>query len=741
MGIISENEEFIQYSMSRRKFLGAVAAGAAGVSAAGLGFDKLQAFAKENGSEANTTIKDGDIHSLCEMCVWRCGLIAKVRDGKIVKLEGNPDHPHSRGKLCPRGQAGLGTTYDPDRVKTPLIRVGKRGEGKFRKVTWGEALDYVAARMNEIKEKHGPESMIFSTTHNLIQQQFENLLHAYGSPNYGTQRGLCFNAMITANSLTWGLDEPGRDYTDTSYVIYTGRNLMEAISNSETQDLVEALAKGAKVVVLDPRFTKTAARATEWVPIRPGGDLAFYLAMLHEIIKNDWHDHEFVEKYTHGFDELAEEVEKYTPEWAEQQCDIPAENIRRIAREFAVAAPRAFAHPNWRTSNFENSFQTQRAIAVLNAICGSWKQPGSLQPAVAEGEGVELGGIPQPPYPRSRALRLDGVPWKHPVVPLKLGIFQKNRDAILTGEPYQAHGWFIYRQNPLNSISGRKKTLEAFAKLDFIVTIDIIMNDTAYYSDVVLPEATYLERYDPLMVMEDSVFIRQPAIEPMFDSKPGLWIFREIGNRLGLEDYFQYENEEDYITQQLEPLDVTMEELKQQGHFRVEKHDEGEHEEELTFRTNSGKVELASTVLEQLGMKSVPHWQEPMKPSDNEFYLLTGKVATHTQFATQNNKYLHDLFPENPVWINAGSAGQRGIENGDEVYVESRIGKVKTKAYVTEGIRPDSVFMVTGFGHFSKGLRTAFNAGVSDSDLHISYTDPVSGSQALSQTFVKVYKA
>ena len=736
-----ERDDIVQYSMSRRKFLGLTAAGAAGASLTGLGFDKLQAYAAKHGDVAKTTVPDGDVHTLCEMCVWRCGVIARVRDGKITKLEGNPNHPHSRGKLCPRGQAGLGMTYDPDRVKTPLIRVGKRGEGKFRKVTWEEALDYTAARMNELKEKYGAESMIFSTTHNLIQQQFENLLRAYGSPNYGTQRGLCFNAMITANSLTWGLDEPGRDYSDTDYVIYTGRNLMEAISNSETQDLVEALAKGAKVVVLDPRFTKTAARATEWVPIKPGNDLAFYLAMLHEIIKNDWYDHEFVEEYTHGFVQLAEEVRQYTPEWAEQRCDVPAENIRRIAREFSVAAPRAFAHPNWRTSNFENSFQTERAIAILNAICGCWAQPGSLQSAAGEGEGVELGGIPQPPYPRVRALRLDGVPWQHPVVPLKLGIFQKNRDAILTGKPYQAHGWFIYRQNPLSSISDRHKTLEAFSKLDFIVTIDIIMNDTAYYSDVILPEATYLERYDPLMVMEDSVFIRQPVIEPLFNTKPGLWIFKEIGKRLGLEEYFQYDGEEDYITQQLKPLDVTLEELKSKGSFTVEKEHTEESSEEMHFGTKTGKVELSSTVLEQLGMKSVPHWQEPMTPAENQFYLLTGKVATHTQFTTQNNEYLHDLFPENPLWINTKEAEKRGIKNGDDIYVESEIGKVKTKAYVTEGIRPDSVFMVAGFGHVSKGLRTAFNEGVSDSDLHISYTDPVSGSQALSQTFVKVYKA
>ena len=219
---------------------------------------------------------DGIIPTTCEMCVWRCGVLAKVEDGRVVKLDGNPDHPHSRGRLCARGQSGLMNTYDPDRVLTPLIRVGKRGEGKFRQASWDEALDLVAENMLEIKEQYGPEAMIFSSTHNLSQIQFENLLNAYGSPNYGTQRSLCFNAMITAYLLTYGIEEPARYYDDVEYILMVGRNLMEAISTSETSDLSRAIDRGAKLVYLDPRFTKTAAKAGEWIPIRPGTDAAFF---------------------------------------------------------------------------------------------------------------------------------------------------------------------------------------------------------------------------------------------------------------------------------------------------------------------------------------------------------------------------------------------------------------------------------------------------------------------------------
>ncbi|RME60673.1 MAG: transcriptional initiation protein Tat, partial [Caldilineae bacterium] len=486
-----------------------------------------------------------------------------------------------------------------------------------------------------------------------------------------------------------------------------------------------------------PRFTKTAAKATEWLPVKPGTDLAFHLALIHVIINENLYNADFVEKYTVGFDQVRDAVQDYTPEWAASKCEIPADTIRRIAREFAAAAPNAFAHPNWRTSNFINSFQTERAVAILNALVGNWAQPGGLQPAAGEGGGG-LGTLPQPPYPRVTALRLDGVPWKYPLVPFKLGVFQEIRDNVITGEPYQAHGWFIYRQNPVCSLPDRRKTLEAFSKLDFIVTIDISMNDTAWFSDVVLPEATYLERYDPLAVLDGTVFVRQPVIEPLFESKSGLWIFKELGKRLGLGDYFQYEDEEDYIRQQLAPLGVTLEELKAQGYYRLP---ESAEEGDLTFNTPSGKIELASDTLARQGHSAVPVWEEPPTPPEGQFYLLSGKVAQHTQFATHNNALLHERFPENPVWLNAQVAAERGIQDGDEVWVESPVGHVKTKAYVTQGIRPDAVFLATGFGHVSKGLTLAYGAGVSDSDVHETFTDPVSGSQALSQTFVKIIKA
>jgi thiosulfate reductase/polysulfide reductase chain A len=676
----------------------------------------------------------GYIPSMCEMCVWRCGLIAKVRFGRVVKLEGNPEHPHSRGHLCVRGQSGLMNTYDPDRVLTPLIRVGKRGEGLFRQASWEEALDLTASKMLDIRNRYGPEAMVFSSTHNLSQVQFENLLYAYGSPNYGTQRSLCFNAMIVANLMTYGMEEPERIYDDQlQYIILTGRNLMEAISTSETGDLSDAIGRGVKVIYLDPRFTKTAAKATEWLPIKPGTDLAFHLALLNVIIGEGLYDADFVENYTIGFEQLAEAVQTYTPEWAAPITEIPAETIRRIAHEFAAAAPHALAHNGWRTSNFVNSFQTQRAITALNVLVGNWNV--TLKAGGGESSGV-LGKPPQPAYPRITAARLDGVPSKYPVVPLKIGVFQELRDSIITGQPYQARGWFIARQNPVMSLPDRGKTLQAFEKLDFIVTVDILLNDTAWFSDVVLPEASYLERYDPVHPVGNRVFLRQPVIEAQGDARSALWIYKQLGERLGLGDFFQYEDEEDYIRQQLAPLGLTLDDIKRTGFVELPPAEESG----FTWNTPSGKIELHSETLARVGFPGVPVWEAPPEPAQGQFYLLTGKIAQATQFASQNNQLLHKYADEPRLWMNADVAADRALSTGDWVEVTSEVGTIHIRLLATPAIRPDCVYMPPGYGHLSKGLTTAFGVGASDSVLHVTHTDPASGGQALTETFVTVRK-
>jgi thiosulfate reductase / polysulfide reductase chain A len=274
--------------------------------------------------------------------------------------------------------------------------------------------------------------------------------------------------------------------------------------------------------------------------------------------------------------------------------------------------------------------------------------------------------------------------------------------------------------------------------MDFIATIDILMNDTAWFSDVVLPEASYLERYDPLNIVGNKAFLRQPVIQAQGEGKSTLWIYKQLGQRLGLNDYFQYADEEDYIKQQLAPLGISLAEVRQKGY--VELPGVSAESAKMTWDTPSKKIEIFSSTLDKGGFSGVPQWEEPPAPKPGQFYLLTGKVAQYTQFGTQNNQLLHKYADEPRLWINPSAAKNLGLMDNDWVEVTSDVGKIHIHLEVTQAIRPDCVYLTPGFGHLSKGLTVAYGVGASDSDLHVTYTDPVSGGQALSQTFVSVRK-
>jgi thiosulfate reductase/polysulfide reductase chain A len=274
--------------------------------------------------------------------------------------------------------------------------------------------------------------------------------------------------------------------------------------------------------------------------------------------------------------------------------------------------------------------------------------------------------------------------------------------------------------------------------MDFIAVVDIIPNDSAWFADVILPEASYLERYDPLLPVGDKAWLRQPVIEPRGEAKSALWIYKQLGERLGLGDFFQYKDEEDYIRQQLAPLGASLEEVKIKGYAEMPSE---EQNGEIVFNTASGKIEVYSETLAKAGFSPWPTWEEPPQPKPDTFYLLTGKVGQHTQMGTQNNQLLHKYQDDPCLWMNAEVAQSLGLSNGDLVQVTSEIGEVNVALNTTPAIRSDCVYLTPGFGHLSKGLRTAYGVGASDSVLHVTYVDPISGGQALSQTFVSVKKA
>lgn len=725
-------------SLSRRDFLkyAAFAAAGTGTNLAEGGFI---GSALAMGSRPPDKIEY--IPTYCEMCFWNCGAVAKVVNGRVEKLDGHPYHPRSRGKLCARGNGGMGQLYDPDRLKYPMIRTGQRGDGKYRKATWDEALDYVAEKMMKIKDEHGAESMAF-LMHGGITKHLMNLRAAFGSPNFAFPSfAQCRGARVVGYELTYGEDvgSPERvDLGNSRVMAFFGTHLGENMHNSQVQDFSDALGSGAKLIVVDPRFSTAAGKADYWLPIKPGTDMALMLAWTNIIISEDWYDRDYVQKYTIGFDELREAVKEYTPEWAAKETEIPANLIVETARELGRYAPAVCVHPGRFTAWHGNDTQRTRAIAILGAILGTWGRKGGIYLHTKAG----LPGLEGKAYPKPARPSLTGGPYPFSKTQLVIEV----RNATITGEPYPVKGWFVAGTNLMKSIPDQRKTREAIEKLDLLVGVDIMPSETMMMADVILPECTYLERHDELQISRDrslTLSIRQPAVKPMYESREGWWIINELARRLGLSEYFPYETYEVAIKKQCEVMKIDYENLKKKGTIIFENSSDPYITEsnEPVFNTPSGKIELYSKSLEKAGFDPIPRYKPVAQPEEGWFRLLFGRSPVHTLAGSMNNQRLWELFRENSVWINKKAASKLGIRDGQYVTVINQDGvkSNRVRAKVTERIRKDCVFMVHGFGSESEGLSKAYKRGADDQGLITRFNiDPISGSSGMRVNFVKI---
>ncbi|MEW6481709.1 MAG: molybdopterin dinucleotide binding domain-containing protein [bacterium] len=413
--------------------------------------------------------------------------------------------------------------------------------------------------------------------------------------------------------------------------------------------------------------------------------------------------------------------------------------IREVAREFAQAAPSALVHPGWRTAWHKNDVQIRRAIHILNVLAGNWGAPGGIFLK----EKIELGTPEHHPQMPSIP-RIDEVS-KYIWTPEE-GLLQNARDNAYFEKPYPIKGWVNIRMNPMLNMPDTNRTIEVFKKLDFALTIDVLLSETALFSDVVLPECTYLERTDPVQASEPYptpfVALRQQAIKPMFDSKPSWWIFKQLAERLGIGEYFKYRDVTDIINQQVEPLGVDYRWLKANGVFKPKTgFSPYRRGRQLKFNTPSGKIELYSNILKKKGHHPLPVYKANLQPPAGRFRLITSRHSVHSYSMTQNNQWLHEIYPENELWMNPKVAQAKRLRDGDYVWVKSKVGSTKIKLKVTDRIRPDCVYMVMGFGHFSPGLRLAYNKGGSQAALIESAKADITGGSAFHDTFVEVVKA
>ena len=691
---------------------------------------------------------EGDrvVPTICEFCFWKCGVLAHVKDGRVTKITGNPDHPLSKGRLCPRGAGGTGLLYDPDRIRTPLIRTGARGSQTFREASWDEALTVVADNMIQVRDRYGPQAFALFM-HGFGGSWFKHLMKAYGSQNVtAPSYAQCRGPREVGYSLTFGsgVGSPENiDMPNARCITLIGSHLGENMHNTQVQDFAEAMGRGAGLVVVDPRHSVAASKATHWLPIKPGSDLALLLAWMHVIVKEGLYDVEYVQKHGLGFSELKKHLEDKTPAWAYTHTTIAPEKIVETARFIAAARPASFIHPGRRVTWYGDDTQRNRAMAMLNGLLGSWgRRGGFFMP--------EKLSLPKFPYTKYKPAPAPADMPKANPYPLADEVLASGLcDATIPGTAeYDIKAWLVYGTNLIHSLPNPAQTLQAIQALDFIAVVDVLPVEITGWADVILPEATYLERCDDLHTpawREPFVAVRQPVVEPMYDTKPGWWITREIAHRIGLDDYFPWENSVEYAMHRVEAGGFECGVLKETGVILQTPGPQCEEDGlELSFATPSGKVEFYSKQLAEAGFDPMPEYTPHEEPPPGMYRLLFGRAPVHSFGRTVNNRLLSEAFPENVLWVSDRICEELGFEDGDRVMVfnEDDVSTGPIAVRRTRRIRNDCVYMVHGWGRKMPGLGYANGKGGSDSDLVTRYrTDPIMGGTGMNVNFVRMEKA
>ncbi|MDD3325396.1 MAG: molybdopterin-dependent oxidoreductase [Sulfurospirillaceae bacterium] len=797
----------MEVEISRRRFLqGSVALSVVAVGATASIASKGEEKPKIVGNYGITKTSKKEvvmIPTLCEMCVNKCAVLARVEDGVVTKLDPNPYFPKSKNMLCPRGNAGIQALYDPDRLKYPLIRDGEKGSGKFKRVSWDEANEYIKEKMVKIldEEEDNRSTFLFCAGEGMAEHTFKTFYQAFGSSNWLNHASLCLQTVVSGYGATLGT-YPSADLENAQYVIMAGANRAEAIVTPDSMDFFKRTqGRGAKLICIDPIFTNTAAKADKWLPIKPGTDLAFVLALTYVVIDEKMYNLKYVAENFDGFEEYKAHIlgHKYTPEWAQEITGISAKDIREIAREFMLYAPKAIYYPGRRSTFSKNDFQLRRAMAIFQALGGGIDTKGGLifgkSLKIEEHEGLS------PLYAKaeSRAIAKKDHPKKGEAGYADCAIVSGGgswigwRNRFLEGKmPYKVRGMFVYKHNPVLNMPNSAKTIEMLKKMDLVVAIDTMPSDTVLYADVVLPECTYLERTDPVKTFggsEPSIAQRNKVIEPLYESKPIMDILRDLTAKISkpifeitkkYDEDVQEAIEEDGEEEVYADFDLTkpflhsQEELnehavakypgaaqilKTKGVYYPEMdklfkqlsvNEYQYYPENSKFysvlggktKMASGKVECNLASLADKGVDAMPTWKDEFAfvvPA-GKFRLLTGRHAQFTQSGTSNNAMLKDLIDENYIWINKRVAKQKNIAFGDKIEVSSRIGCTVLKAYPTEKIAPDMVFFIHGFGQESKGLNMAYKVGGNDNSVIEDTIEPTYGSSIMHETNVEIRK-
>jgi thiosulfate reductase / polysulfide reductase chain A len=693
------------------------------------------------------------VHSICGMCSIRCPIRVEVENGKVTWIEGNPHDAGMAGRLCAKGSAGIAMLYDYERPQSPMIREGARGEGKWRKVSWDEALDYITDKLKKVVDQHGGRAVALSDRGGPFRDIHRSFLRALGSPNYLNHDTTCARNVQHAALSVFGSGRKtfNYDYKNCKHLVLFGRNVFESLRVKQSSIIMDMLDKGGKITYVDIRASGTAMKATRYWQIKPGTDYALSLAMIHTAIRDKLYDTEFVAKWVTGLSELGSFVSSYTPEWAEKETGIPADEIVAFMHEIAAAKPSVIFHPGWMMARYSDSFYSVRNMYILNALMGAFETPGGLffqkGPGDAGKKGLNalLDTIPKPDEKR-----VDGCGWKHKHFDAGPGLMQLFYEALLNEDPYPVKAYFVFRHDPLLSLPDPEAQKKALDKLDLLVAMDSRYSETGWYADVLLPSATYLEKGSALATgkgLKPGFKIRQAAIEPHGGAKPDWWFFKTLAERMGVGEHFKFDSIEEFWEFQLKGTGVTLADFEKTGSVSLaDKPIWFDRENGLKFKNPSGKIELVSSRLEACDIESLKPYESPRRPDPDHYRLTFGRSPVHAHGQTQNNPILNEIMPENQLWIHTTEAAKMGVANGDTVEVTSADGSHSgtINAYVTEFIDPEAVFMVHGFGRKIPWQTRGYNKGLGDYRFEIGLLDtydPVGGAISLCECFVQVKKA
>ena len=618
-----------------------------------------------------------------------CAVLAGVKDNEIVRIKGDPDGFLNRGYTCYKGRVSPDRLNHPDRLRYPLKRAGRRGEGKWQRISWDEALAETAKNLLAIKERFGARGVGFGVGMPKGLEHFVliRLANVFGSPNVIASQDVCHAPREITGIHTCGFYPVADLHNPTHLILSWASNVLSTNEEGQIASLtLDQLRKGARLIVVDPRRTDLAERAELWLQLRPGTAQALALGFLHVIIAEDLYDKKFVENHTYGFEDLALHVKHYSPETVSDITWVPAGLIRKAARLYAAAKPAALQWGN-PIEHDVNAFDAARSLVCLMAICGYLEVPGgninAHEPKIMGlGEFVRADLIPDK--------RNEMIGAYNGVIPRLMTVPPAYfRKAVLDGKPYPVRGYYGMCTNPLVAWADSALTYEMFMNLDFVAMAEIFMTPTASLADIVLPVAHQYEMNDigHYGIGHGMILARPKIVDPPQECWPDMKIINELGKRISEPQYW-HDDFEDFLEDVVKPAGLTYPEFAARGFLKGP--DRFRLYEQKGFRTPTGKVELKLSTAEKFKLKPLPEFTGLPEEDDPDYplILISAKSRYYLLSSYRWMKKLRQKRPFPIVEIHPDTAAAYGIGDGDQVIIATNYGEIIQTARVTDIVHP-----------------------------------------------------